>query len=623
MEPEHNGTFYSLLLITGLAFIAPVISSRIRRIAIPIVVLEIMAGVVIGRSGLDLVQPSAIEDFLAEFGFSFLMFLSGLEIDFSLLSFSSSGREGRSRLRSPLTLGLLVFGGTVGLALLGSLGLRQIGLIDNPFFMALILSTTSVGVVVPVLREKRLQTKHYGQLVLVSATIADFATLLLLSVAIAALSGGLTLDLLLVLVLAAAFAGAAQLGQFAGRAPWLKRMMEELAHATSQLRVRGVFAFMVAWVVLAQALGVEIILGAFLAGAVVSLLGGPEESRLREKLDAIGYGFFVPIFFIVVGVEFNLQAIIDSPEGLLLIPLLLGLAMLVKILPSLILRLAVSLRESLAAGLLLSARLSLIIAASAIALDLGVIDEAINAAIILVAILTVLTAPVLFNRLLPEVHRERREGIIVVGTGQIAELLIRRLQASDDPFIVIGQDKRRVEDLRRTGVTVVVGPPDSERILARAGATRAESLVVLLEEAEVVGRVAMLARNQFQIPTVVAHVHDLDQVRALQQQGVKTVQPTLATAVALEGALRFPTALDVLIHEAEDVEVGETVLGNGSVAALPVRDLRLPGDALILSIQRDGQVMVPQGETVLRIGDRLALVGSPESVDRAVSLLEG
>ena len=398
---EHEFSFWSLLLITGLAAFVPLLSQRLRPLGIPIVVLEIIAGIAVGKSGLNLIEASPALDFLATFGFTYLMFLSGLEVDFSAIA-SSQDRNGDRQASNPLVLGGTTFILTLTVSFLIAVGLTSMGLIESPLFMALILSTTSLGIVSPVLRERGLTITVYGQSVLISALVADFATLLLISVVVAVThTGGLTFDLLLVLLLLGAFLSMARIGQAVMRLPQLRQIVDEISGATSQIEVRGAFALMVAFIVLAQSLGAEIILGAFLAGGIIALLTGHGgESYLHMKLDAIGFGFFIPIFFIMVGVRFDLPALFESPKAVLLVPLLLVAAYAVKLLPSFIFRRSFSWCESLAAGALLSSRLSLIIAASAIALDLGAINETTNAAIVLVAIVTCTVSPILFGRIL-------------------------------------------------------------------------------------------------------------------------------------------------------------------------------------------------------------------------------
>jgi len=618
---EHN-PFSALLLITMLAVAVPILTSRIRRVRLPIVVGEIFAGVIIGHSGLNLVDSSPILQFLAEFGFAYLMFLSGLEVDFNLLFPTRGNSAKRARWKQPLPIAFILLTGTIGLALLGAYALSLLDDVQNPLLMALILSTTSLGVVVPVLKEREILDSLYGQYLLVAASIADFVTLLLLTIVIAINSQGLTLDLLLIPVLLSLFVLAARIGQRFTEAPFLRRMLGDLSSATAQIRVRGAFALMVSWVVLAEALGVELILGAFLAGAIASLIAGSTDVESREKLDAIGYGFFIPIFFIMVGVEFDLSALIESPSALLLIPVLVVLAALVKVIPASIFRLQFPWRPSLAAGFLLSARLSLIIAAASIARELGAISEALNAAIILLAIISCTFAPLLFNRLYPKSEETVRQGMIILGQDQMAELLAERLLPSGERVSVICPDESRIQAFKELKVAIYCNCTDFRSALAEADAATARVLIDLTSSSAETLEVCTLARQTFDIPLVISRISDVELIPQLQNLGVKIVQPALATAMALEGAIRFPLAFDILLHDTADVEVGEVYCSNSRLAGIPMRKIRLPGNALILSIQHEESVSVPHSDTVLQLGDRIGLIGSPDSVEQAIALLQ-
>lgn len=612
---EHNN-FLPLLLITALAFIAPILANRLKRFSIPIVVGEILAGMLIGHSGLNIIEPSPILDFLAEFGFAYLMFLSGLEVDFDLLI--PQRRKGSFSIRQPLPLALIVLAGTIGLGLLFSILLRSLGIVESPFLMGLILSTTSLGVVVPVLKERDLLSTDYGQLLLVAASLADFLILLLVTIFIAIRSVGLTLDLLLIPVLLLAFVVAVRITQLYSGRKLPQRILKELSSATAQIRVRGAFALMVAWVVLAEASGVEVILGAFLAGAIAGLISDPNDDDAQEKLDAIGYGFFIPIFFIMVGVEFNLRALFESPQAMLLVPLLVVGAYAVKVIPALLFRLKVSWRETLAGGFLLASHLSLIIATAAIARSLGLITEAVNAAIVLLAVISVTVSPTVFNRLVPERVLDRRRGIIIIGQDQLAEFLIERLDPEDEPITVICPDDSRLEAFERLDVRLVTGCPEFLESLEQANGREARVLVDLTSTTSETMEVCRLAREEFEIPLVISRIADVELIPQLQDMGVKIVQPALATAMALEGALRYPSVFDLLAHQTEaHIEVSEVVIGNQEAVDTPLRKLRLPGDTLLLSIHRDDSVVVPDQDSTLRIGDRVGLIGSRGALDDA------
>jgi Kef-type K+ transport system membrane component KefB len=394
-------SFLPLLIVVVLASLVPLALSSMRgRLAVPIVVGEIIAGMIVGRSGFGWVLPGDVAlELLKELGFVFLMFLSGMEIDFR--SLRGNGSERFSARWSPLSMAVLNFAVTLLFACAFAFGLLWIGATTDPWMMALILSTTALGVVVPILKEAGLSRTLFGQTILLATVIADFVTMFMISVLVALISRGLTAEILLVFLLFVAFFLAARFGTFLSRVDAVQRLVQELSHATAQIKVRVAFSTLLIFVVLAERLGIEIIVGAFLAGAIVALLRTPEDRELASQLEAIGFGLFIPIFFIMVGVDFNLPALLSSSGALLAVPLLLVAAASVKIIPALVFRINHTWRESLAAGILMCPRLSLIIAAAAVGKKLGIIDESVNAGIVLVAIVTVTAAPLGFLRVFP------------------------------------------------------------------------------------------------------------------------------------------------------------------------------------------------------------------------------
>ncbi len=470
MDAAHS--FLPLLIVLAIALVVPILLSRLKRVSIPIVVGEILAGMIVGRSGIAVVPPNdPFLVLLADFGIVFLMFLSGMEIDFqSLRSYTpASERRGSSRL-GVLPLALLNFALTLALAGFAASVLVRFGLATNIWIVALILSTTSLGVVVPVLKEVDLITQRLGQCILVSAVIADFVTMLLITVAVAIVSHGLTSEILLIVLLFVAFFLTHRFGTIFNKVVALRRTVEELSHATAQIKVRAAFTIMIAFVALAETLGSEVILGAFLAGAIIGLLRTADDAELSHQLEAIGYGFFIPIFFVKVGVEFNLPILLTSPGALLLVPFLLLGAILVKMVPALTFTMNFSLREALAAGILLSARLSLIIAAAAIGKRLGVIGESVNAAIILVAVVTVTVAPLIFVRMVPGSRRSKLRRTIVVGAEDLGLQVARQLKAHLEPVLIVdtGGGTNRPRNAQRFRCCVLYrrtrGPANENRL---------------------------------------------------------------------------------------------------------------------------------------------------------------
>lgn len=619
----ESNVLVALLLITGLAALIPVLSKRLDHLGIPTVVYEIVAGIIVGGSGFNLIEPSPILNFLAEFGFAFLMFLSGLELDLRLLNPRRPTADNENRWTRALPLGVAIFISTIVLAFIASSFLAPPGATSNPFLLGLILSTTSLGVVVPVLKERDLTGNHFGQYILVAASIADFATLILLTTDIAILSRGLTLDLLLIPTLLLIFILVARLTMRASRAGRISRALSNISSATSQVRVRGAIALMVAWVVLAEAFGVELILGAFLAGAIGGLLTSDGDHGEQEKLDAIGYGFFIPIFFIMVGARFNLEAIVSSTEGLILLLWLVGVAFAVKLGPALLLKLRFPWRKVLAGGMLLSPRLSLIIAASAIALDMGLISETVNSDVIMLAIITVAVAPFLFNRIFPYEEKLVRSGVILVGQDQLAEYIVERLQHGDETVTVICPEQSQLETFRGLGAQVVDGCVGVDQALDKAGAGKARVLLDLTPDSSETLEVCRLGKGKYDIPLVVSRISDVDLIPKLQEMGVKIIHPELATAMALEGAIRYPSAFDVLAHQAKDIEVAEIKVTNSQYSGSSLAEISLPGDVIVLSLQRNSTVMIPHGDTILEHNDLLGLIGHPDSVEEATAMLKG
>ena len=615
-------SFIPLLVVVTLAFLVPLLLSRVRRLAVPVVVGEIIAGMVVGKSGLGLVQENFVLEVLSVLGFTYLMFLSGLEMDFTAV-LAHPSEAGTSRLQralgNPLAIGGILFTLTIGGSAVAGLFLHSRGLIRDPWLMALILSTTSLGVVVPVLKERGLTGSSYGQALLASALVADFASILLISVYVLLRSQGPTLEVLLILVLFVAFVIVYRVAAHLQRHFPAEHFLEELSSATAQLQLRGSFALALVFIALAESLGVENILGAFLAGVIISLLAEGEGSVLREKLDAVGYGFFIPIFFIMVGANFDLRALLRSSPALLLVPLLVGIAYLVKFVPALIYRLAYSWQETVAAGVLLSSRLSLIIAASAIGLQLGAISEAVNSAVILVAIVTCTLSPVLFNRLAPHPAR-KAERVIVVGSRKNAALLTHRLRDHGVDAVLICREpdqRRHALALRIPAVCVTNSLADA---LRQAGIAQARTVVVMETDDEDTLRICRMARHTFGVEQVIAWVRDPGQNERFRKLGVQVVNPIYSTVLITESMVLNPDAFSLTAAVDETREVREIKLQNRRLAGRRLRDLPLPGDVIVLMIERGGELIVPDRDTVLRPNDVVTLVGSAAEVDQAARL---
>lgn len=431
--------FIPLLIVCGLAFVIPFIAARFPYFELPVIVAEIIAGIIIGNSGLGII-PMALEnispgthmsevlsgqwlELLSLFGFAYLMFLSGIEIDFTMVKptriVMEKGKVLASVARDPLYLGIIYFILSLLLCYIAAGFLYFLGLVNNAFLMALVLTTTSVGVVVPTLRQGRVMRSEFGQNILLASLVADFSTMLLVTVAFASITTGVSPSLLIIGFLFVAFFAIYKMGHLIRDRPRIKKAIFQKISKTAEIRVRGAFALMLLFIVMAEILGAEVILGAFLAGAVVSLVTTRKETKaLKEKLDGAGYGFFIPIFFIMVGVRFDLHALLETPTTVVLAPLLIVVAFTVKMVPAHIFTRRYGAKRAVMAGVLMSSRLSLIVAVAAIALDIGALTPALNSAIILVAVVTSTVSPAIFIKLARGMKRRRKDGRKGKGKGK-------------------------------------------------------------------------------------------------------------------------------------------------------------------------------------------------------------
>jgi Kef-type K+ transport system membrane component KefB/Trk K+ transport system NAD-binding subunit len=619
---EETLSFLPLLIVLFLAFLVPIILSRFKRMRVPIVVGEIIVGIIIGRSGFGWVQHhEVVLDLLAELGFVFLMFLSGMEIDFSSLGLLQGNQQSPEQPASPLRLAGISFGLTLASSTLIGFAFTQAGLASSPWMIALILSTTSLGVVVPVLKEQGLSSGRYGQTLLIAALIADFVTMLLITVVVAALSHGLTLDILLIGLLFVAFFLMYYFGGFFfNRIKGVRRVLEELSSATAQIKVRAAFTMMLIFVALAEMLGTEIILGAFLAGAIVSLLKRPEDESLIHQLDAIGYGFFIPIFFIMVGVDFNLASLASSPTALLLVPLLLLSAAAVKLLPALVFKSTFTWKQTLAAGTLLSSRLSLIIAASAIGLRIGAINESFNAAIILVAVVTVMIAPPLFVKMIPAAEVEEEPPIVVMGAGPIGLQVAQQIYNHGDQVIAIDEDPARIERAHRAGITAFQAATDQYDPKTEEILNQANRLVCVFSDVEKSFRICSRARTTYGINHVVARLNEPGEIARFEKIGVTPLNPATDQAILLSLIIRNPTMYELLTRTDDSRDLCEIAIRNPKYLDRPLKEIDFPNDLLVVAVRKGGELIVPSGDTILRRGDHLTVLGSDDCVGNTRNL---
>jgi Kef-type K+ transport system membrane component KefB len=377
-------SFTNLAIVAAAAFVAPLALGLVPMLRLPAVVLEIVLGIVLGPAALGWVEVDEPVRVMSLLGLAFLLLLAGLEVDFDRL---------RGRLLQVAALGFVL---SFGVALAAGVLLDAAGVAGSPLLIAIMLSATSLGVVIPVLKDSGEATTPFGQLVIAGASIADIATIVLLSLFFSGESSGIGSKLVLVGGFAALVAAIAVAVTGVEHSMRITAALVRLQDTTAQIRVRGAFVLLAAFVVLADKLGLEAILGAFMAGAVLKLVDRDQamtHPQFHHKLEAAGFGVFVPFFFVTSGLRFDLHALFASGSAIARVPIFLIALLAARGFPALLYRRLVGMRRSVAAGLLQATSLGFFVVAGEIGMELGLISRATGAALIAAGLLSVLAFP--------------------------------------------------------------------------------------------------------------------------------------------------------------------------------------------------------------------------------------
>jgi Kef-type K+ transport system membrane component KefB len=348
---------HSLLLIFTVAALAPLLCEWVPWVRLPLVVVEIALGIVVGPQVLKWASAGPVIDELARFGLVGLFFLAGFEIDFPAI-------HGR-----PIVLAILAWLASFVVCLGVGFGLQSCGIVDSGLIVGAALTTTALGTLMPILRDANELPTRFGAYAVASGAVGEFAPIILIALV---LSGGESehSGSLLLMLLFAAITVVGALIALNFRPPHLMDVLQQKMDTSAQLPVRLAVLVVASLAILARNLGLDAILGAMAAGVLVAL-GSPGSHRkaLHRKLDGIGFGFFIPIFFVTTGVRYDLHALTSSRLALIQLPMFLALFFVVRGLPALLLaRRDLDIRSRFALGFLTATELPLVIAIADIGL---------------------------------------------------------------------------------------------------------------------------------------------------------------------------------------------------------------------------------------------------------------
>ncbi len=384
--------FNGVLIIALVAVGVPLVGALAPRLPIPEAVLEVVAGIVIGPAVLGWLHIDASIQVLSDLGLGMLLFLAGMEIDVD-------------RLRGPLgRLAGRAFAASVLLGLATAFLVSGAGVGTKPVFLMVVLVSTSSGLLLPLVKDSGEQRTTFGQLVMTGGALAEVGSILMLTLLFSATSKT-SADRLT--SLAMFFALLAVIGLALGRVRNLAaidRLLDRLDDRSSQLRVRAALTLALGFGVLANRFGLASILGAFAAGLLVKtvdLNGRAPHPNFQVKLEGIGFGFLVPLFFVTTGIQFDAKALLSSPAAIAEIPLFLAALLVVRAVPALLYCRLIGKGRAVAAGLMQATNLTFVIVATQVGGTTAQLSPTASASLLAAGLLSAAVFPTFALKLLP------------------------------------------------------------------------------------------------------------------------------------------------------------------------------------------------------------------------------
>lgn len=590
---------FSLLIVLVAALITPLVMARLKINFIPTAVAEIIVGIVIGKTGFNLVRTTPNLTFLSSLGVIILIFLSGMEIDFDLFGKKNSGKKSAGA--SPTTLAATAFGGVVVVALLLALLLKFTGMFSDVLLATILFSTIALGIVIAALKEKELLSKPFGQTILLTAVLGEVVPMLALTV-YSSINGGHAGRIWFILLI---FLVAIILLR---RVKSFYRFFASIDKSTTQLDIRLAFFLIFVLVTVAEQVGAENILGAFLAGMVMKLLNPSELTR--DKLTSIGYGFFIPIFFITTGAKLDLRSLVGDPKTLVLIPLFFACFILAKIVPYFVFRSRFSGSNAFAGSALSTTTITLVLPTLQVARNLNAITAQQSGAFTLAAVLTCIVSPILFNRFYkPEPEDLRKTKVYFVGTNLLTIPVAQKLPAATYDIHMVTDSEKNYRTYNSEAADVQLVPDMQADTLAKAGVFTTDLLVLGYRQGDINYDLAKAAVARH-VPRVIARFDSEmqpERLDELEKSGVEIFNSFNVNVSLLRGLIENPSTLKLLT----DTEAGiyEAEVRNRRYTGITLASLPNIADVTVSRIYRNKHFVAPHGDTLIEPGDHIIYTG--------------
>ena len=604
----------SLFLVVLLALVIPIFMARFQISNVPTAVAEIIVGIIMGSSGFNLITSTHDLTFLSNLGVILLMFLSGMEIDFDLLQRKNNpkGKSQAGKTVDPLKTAITAFIGIVIMAFVLAYVLRLTGLFSEVMLAAIILMTVALGVVIATLKEKDILGRPIGQTILLTAVLGEVIPLLLLTI-YASINGGNAEQLWLIILLfvAAIFL----LRRF--KQPYL--WFAKITKSTTQLDIRLAFFLIFALVTVAETVGAENILGAFLAGMVMKLLEPSEATK--DKLTSIGYGFFIPIFFIMTGVGLNLRSLFAHPSSLMLLPVLVIFLFIAKVPVLLTYVRYFQKKNAFAGGFLTATTITIVLPTLQVARKLHAITSTQSDAFILAAVIVCILSPIVFNSnfvLLPE--DKIKEKVAIVGANAVTVPVAHDLHANwySVKMFTDKKDQYKTYDSRVENLTFL--PNLDEETLEKDGVFDGDIVVAANRADEDNIKIARMAKEKG-VNRVIARLSEVDSktLTEFNEKGIEVFNSTNVHAALMRAIIESPTVYRIMT-DTKNILYSVKVK-NTHYTGRQLMDLEFIDQITVSRIKRGDEWLIPRGATVIEPGDILVFSGEFKVADRVRDLL--
>lgn len=615
--------YLPLFILIVVAWFVPMTLSYFEISKLPSVIVEIVMGVIIGPFAFNLVTGDEVSlNFLSDIGFLLLIFLSGLALDIQkiIASFPRGRLRAIDVVSNTFLVAFLIYFSSLILSVIVVYGLPIFEGIDK-MFLVILLPSVALSIIVPIIKSDGEIDRKFGQIMLLEGAIATIMTILMIAIYSGVYrNNGFRFELFLFLIIFILFFIAYKVGTVLVKVRLFQKLLYKLEHAASQIRIRGAIAVLLLFVVVAIAINSEPALGAFFAGTLLSIFFIKDRSALLFKLDGMSYGFFIPIFFIMVGVKLDMNSLKDFSSSSNFIFTLLVALYFIQLIPSAFMVKLFGWKRSLSSGMLLTSRMGLAIATAQIGLSLGLITPAVNAGVVVVAIFTSIISPLLYKYL--GTGSSNYYSIYIVGGGKAGLELAKRLDLHKTSYLVIESQDENWYQLQSLGIASV-HVNDLNVDVYKSLKIRPVDTVVLLTQSDTKNlKIANLLKNELGHSKIITVTTKPDLFNGSALNEMQVVDAYEIVASRIESEIMRPATTHALADSFGVYSVEEIAVRNSEVDRKYVKDIPFPHSGSLMVVKRAGEIFIPHGNTHLLLGDLVTVIGNASALEEFRKLLD-